>query len=155
MSDEQLARLNTLVQEAIGYQATRGDSINIMHAPFNGLVDEPPLPLWQQASFHTLLMNLFRYLVVAIIAWIMWRKLVQPSWERHQQTTLRQMEMEKEARDEAAAAQKHAAENDVRQRAQQRAHTEISTQQLRELAEQEPRVIALVLRQWMNQEGRP
>lgn len=155
MSDEQLARLNTLVQEAIGYQATRGDSINIMHAPFNGLVDEPPLPLWQQASFHTLLMNLFRYLVVAIIAWIMWRKLVQPSWERHQQTTLRQMELEKEARDEAAAAQKHAAENDVRQRAQQRAHTEISTQQLRELAEQEPRVIALVLRQWMNQEGRP
>jgi flagellar M-ring protein FliF len=155
MSDEQLARLNTLVQEAIGYQATRGDSINIMHAPFNGLVDEPPLPLWQQASFHTLLMNLFRYLVVAIIAWIMWRKLVQPSWERHQQTTLRQMELEKEARDEAAAAKKHAAENDVRQRAQQRAHTEISTQQLRELAEQEPRVIALVLRQWMNQEGRP
>ncbi|WP_182056700.1 flagellar basal-body MS-ring/collar protein FliF [Pantoea sp. ME81] len=155
MSDEQLARLNTLVQEAIGYQATRGDSINIMHAPFNGLVDEPPLPLWQQASFHTLLMNLFRYLVVAIIAWIMWRKLVQPSWERHQQTTLRQMELEKEARDEAAAAQKHVAENDVRQRAQQRAHTEISTQQLRELAEQEPRVIALVLRQWMNQEGRP
>ncbi len=155
MSDEQLARLNTLVQEAIGYQATRGDSINIMHAPFNGLVDEPPLPLWQQASFHTLLMNLFRYLVVAIIAWIMWRKLVQPSWERHQQTTLRQMELEKEAREEAAAAQKHAAENDVRQRAQQRAHTEISTQQLRELAEQEPRVIALVLRQWMNQEGRP
>lgn len=155
MSDEQLARLNGLVQEAIGYQATRGDSINIMHAPFNGLVDEPPLPLWQQASFHTLLMNLFRYLVVAIIAWIMWCKLVQPSWERHQQTTLRQMELEKEARDEAVAAQKHAAENDVRQRAQQRAHTEISTQQLRELAEQEPRVIALVLRQWMNQEGRP
>lgn len=155
MSDEQLARLNGLVQEAIGYQATRGDSINIMHAPFNGLVDEPPLPLWQQASFHTLLMNLFRYLVVAIIAWIMWRKLVQPSWERHQQTTLRQMELEKEAREEAVAAQKHAAENDVRQRAQQRAHTEISTQQLRELAEQEPRVIALVLRQWMNQEGRP
>ena len=65
--------------------------------------------------------------MVAISAWIMWRKLVQPGWERHQQTTLRQMGLEKEAREEAVAAQKHAAENDVRQRAQQRAHTEIST----------------------------
>mgnify|MGYP004727316173 FL=1 len=125
-----------------------------MHAPFNGVVEESAPPLWQQASFHTLLMNLFRYLVIAIIAWVMWRKLVQPSWERHQQTRLREMEMEKEAREEALAAKKHAAENDARSRAQQRINTELSTQQLREMAQQEPRVIALVLRQWMNKEVR-
>jgi len=154
MSEEQLARINTLVQEAIGYRAARGDSINIMHAPFNGVVEESAPPLWQQASFHTLLMNLFRYLVIAIIAWVMWRKLVQPSWERHQQTRLREMEMEKEAREEALAAKKHAAENDARSRAQQRINTELSTQQLREMAQQEPRVIALVIRQWMNKEVR-
>lgn len=154
MSEEQQARVHTLVQEAIGYQAARGDSINIMHAPFNGITEEPTPPLWQQTSFQTLLMNLFRYLVIAIIAWVMWRKLVQPSWERHQQTRLRQMEMEKEAREEALAAKKQAAENDVRLRAQQRVSAEISTQQLREMAEQEPRVIALVIRQWMNKELR-
>jgi flagellar basal-body M-ring protein/flagellar hook-basal body protein (fliF) len=154
MSEEQLARVHTLVQEAIGYQSARGDSINIMHAPFNGITEEPTPPLWQQASFQTLLMNLFRYLVIAIIAWVMWRKLVQPSWERHQQTSLRQMEMEKEAREAALAAKKQAAENDVRLRAQQRVNAEISTHQLREMAEQEPRVIALVIRQWMNKEVR-
>ncbi len=62
------------------------------------------------------------------------------------------MEMEKEARQEELAARKKASEKDARDRAQQRVDTELNSQQLRELAEQEPRVIALVIRQWMNQE---
>ena len=44
------------------------------------------------------MMAIARYLVIAIIAWVMWRKLVHPAWIRHQETSLRRMEMEKEAR---------------------------------------------------------
>lgn len=77
---------------------------------------------------------------------------VHPARIRHQETSLRRMEMEKEARQEELAARKKASEKDARDRAQQRVDTELNSQQLRELAEQEPRVIALVIRQWMNQE---
>ena len=152
IGEAELARINALVKEAIGYNATRGDSVNILNSAFNGVVEEPVPPFWEQESFYALLMAIARYLVIAIIAWIMWRKLVQPAWIRHQETTIRRLEMEKEAREEQQAAKKRAAEKEMRDRAQQRVDTELNGQQLRELAEQEPRVIALVIRQWMSKE---
>ncbi|EMG7109869.1 flagellar M-ring protein FliF [Enterobacter cloacae] len=152
ISEAELTRINALVKEAIGFNASRGDSVNILNSAFNGVVEEPVPPFWEQDRFYALLMAIARYLVIAIIAWVMWRKLVQPAWVRHQETTLRRLEMEKEAREEEIAAKKRAAEKNNRDRAQQRVDTELNGQQLRELAEQEPRVIALVIRQWMSKE---
>lgn len=152
MNEEELARINVLVKEAIGYSSTRGDSVNVMNSAFNGVIEEPIPPFWEQDRFYTLLMSIARYLVIALIAWVMWRKLVQPAWARHQETSIRRLEMEKEARQEEQAAKKRASEKGDRERAQQRVDTELNSQQLRELAEQEPRVIALVIRQWMNKE---
>ncbi|MDR0174328.1 flagellar basal-body MS-ring/collar protein FliF [Enterobacter sichuanensis] len=152
IGEAELARINALVKEAIGYNAARGDSVNILNSAFNGVVEAPIPPFWKQDRFYALLMAIARYLVIAIIAWIMWRKLVQPAWVRHQETTIRRLEMEKEAREEEIAAKKRAAEKISRDRAQQRVDTELNGQQLRELAEQEPRVIALVIRQWMSKE---
>lgn len=152
IGEAELARINALVKEAIGYNAARGDSVNILNSAFNGVVEEPVPPFWKQESFYVLLMAIARYLVIAIIAWVMWRKLVQPAWILHQETTIRRLEMEKEAREEEIAAKKRAAEKSNRDRAQQRVDTELNGQQLRELAEQEPRVIALVIRQWMSKE---
>ncbi|WP_097162587.1 flagellar basal-body MS-ring/collar protein FliF [Enterobacter sp. CC120223-11] len=152
ISEAELTRINALVKEAIGYSANRGDSVNIMNSPFNGVVEEPVPPFWKQESFYALLMSIARYLVIAIIAWVMWRKLVQPAWVRHQETAIRRMEMEKEVREEAMAEKKRASEKEASERAQQRVDTELNSQQLRELAEQEPRVIALVIRQWMNKD---
>ncbi|MCQ4444164.1 flagellar M-ring protein FliF [Enterobacter cloacae] len=152
ISETELTRINALVKEAIGYNAARGDSVNILNSAFNGVVEEAVPPFWEQDRFYALLMAIARYLVIAIIAWVMWRKLVQPAWMRHQETTIRRLEMEKEAREEQIAAKKRAAEKDARDRAQQRVDTELNGQQLRELAEQEPRVIALVIRQWMSKE---
>jgi flagellar M-ring protein FliF len=152
IGEAELARINALVKEAIGYNAARGDSVNILNSAFNGVVETPVPPFWKQDRFYALLMAIARYLVIAIIAWIMWRKLVQPAWIRHQETTIRRLEMEKEAREEELAAKKRAAEKNNRDRAQQRVDTELNGQQLRELAEQEPRVIALVIRQWMSKE---
>lgn len=154
MSEAELARIHTLVQEAIGYSAARGDSINIMNSPFNGIVEEPTPPLWQQENVQALLMSLARYLMIAIIGWVMWRKLVRPAWERHQEARLHVLAMEKQARDETQAAQKRAAEQEAQLRAKQRENTELSSKQLREIAEQEPRIIAQVIRQWMNKEVR-
>lgn len=152
ISQAELSRINALVKEAIGYNAARGDSVNILNSAFNGVVEEPLPPFWEQDRFFALLMAIARYLVIAIIAWIMWRKLVQPAWIRHQDTVIRRLEMEKEAREENIAAKKRAAEKSNRDRAQQKVDTELNGQQLRELAEQEPRVIALVIRQWMSKE---
>lgn len=149
----ELEHVNALVKEAIGYSAERGDSVNIVNSPFNGVAAEEAMPpIWKQERFYVLMMSIARYLAIAIIAWIMWRKLLHPAWIRHQETHIRRMEMEQEARQLQLDEQKRAAEVTAHAKAQRRVTSEVNSQQLRALAEQEPRVIALVLRQWMNKE---
>lgn len=49
MSDAQLEKLTALVRETVGFSKDRGDSINVVTAPFTKeKVDTTPLPVWQQ-----------------------------------------------------------------------------------------------------------
>ncbi len=46
---EQLEQMNALVREAIGFSKDRGDSVNLMNAPFNvEKVETVEVPLWKQ-----------------------------------------------------------------------------------------------------------
>ena len=53
MPAPQLERITALVKDAIGFDATRGDSVNVLNAPWHGepLITDAPLlsvPIWQQ-----------------------------------------------------------------------------------------------------------
>lgn len=49
MSDAQLEKLTALVRETIGFSKDRGDTINVVTAPFTKeKVNVEPLPMWQQ-----------------------------------------------------------------------------------------------------------
>ena len=50
--EEELERLTTLVRDAVGYNAQRGDTVNVISAPFDQVevpMDIPPVPLWEQS----------------------------------------------------------------------------------------------------------
>lgn len=50
LSEEELAKLTTLVRESMGFSADRGDSLQVINAPFQTPKVETPeeLPLWKQ-----------------------------------------------------------------------------------------------------------
>lgn len=50
LSAEELDKLTALVQEAVGYNKERGDSVRVINAPFKAPGEDKPddLPLWQQ-----------------------------------------------------------------------------------------------------------
>lgn len=152
LSKEQLEQINALAKEAIGYSSQRGDTVNIVNTPFSTLDESAQPPLWKQPEFINMLLTVLRYLFIALIAWVLWRKAVQPFWMKHQEFALQRLEMEKEARQAEIDAKSHRAEDSQRMKAQQKLQSELNTQKLRELAEQDPQIIALVVRQWMNKE---
>jgi flagellar M-ring protein FliF len=49
---QQIEQMTALVRETIGFNQTRGDSVNLVNAPFNEVVATEPeaLPFWQQAD---------------------------------------------------------------------------------------------------------
>lgn len=153
LTNAQMEQIKALVKEAMGYSEQRGDTLNIVNSPFTSLDDEVTPPLWKQPEFINLLMAIARYIFIAIIAFILWRKAVHPAWARHQEVSIRRLELEKEARQAAQDAENNAGERLAQSRAQQRVETEMNTQHLQSLAEQEPQVIAIVLRQWLNKEN--
>ena len=49
LTDAQIEKMTALVKEAVGFDAQRGDSVNLMNAPFVAdKVEFPELPLWRQ-----------------------------------------------------------------------------------------------------------
>ncbi|WP_157360000.1 flagellar basal-body MS-ring/collar protein FliF [Caldimonas brevitalea] len=56
LSEEELQKLTTLVQETVGYNQERGDSVKVVNAPFQvEKVDEQNLPLWKDPQTLELL----------------------------------------------------------------------------------------------------
>lgn len=152
LSKERMEQIQALVKEAMGYSSARGDTLNVVNSPFNDSPTEPEIPFWREPGFIDLLMSAGRYLMVALVALILWRKMLQPFWIKHQQLALQKLELEKEARQAELNAQLRKAEMHEQAKAQQRVETEVNIQQLRNTAEQDPQVIALVIRRWMNKE---
>lgn len=158
LNDQQIKQIEDLTREAMGYSQTRGDSVNVVNSQFN--TTEPTggdLPFWQQQSFFDQLMTAGRWLLVALVAFILYRKMVRPQ-------LLRKREAEKAAAEAAAA---HAAareeeaaysvqinkdELDQERKSNNRMSAEVMSQRIRDMSENDPRVVALVIREWMSNE---
>ncbi|WP_225085074.1 flagellar basal-body MS-ring/collar protein FliF [Pectobacterium colocasium] len=155
LTEEQIKQIETVAREAMGFSAERGDTLNVVNTPFMDSTDgSGELPFWQKQAFFDLLMEAGRWLLVLIVAWILWRKLVRPQLQRKAQQQEAAL---------AAAALSQGADNDVmvnlssseveqQRKSQQRVNAEMQSNRIREMAENDPRVVALVIRQWMSTE---
>lgn len=157
LSDDQIKQIESLTKEAMGYSSDRGDTLNVVNTPFTQTdASGGALPFWQQDRFIYLLMNAGRWLLVALAAWLLWRKLLRPLVQKNTQL----------AADHAAAVAASAAsptdkdvvvklskdEQEQQKRSQQKVNAEERSQRIRDMAENDPRVVALVIRQWMGNE---
>lgn len=154
LSKDQLAQVESLTREAMGFSTERGDTLNVVNTPFNATDDASgsALPFWQQQSFFDQLLNAGRYLLILLVAWVLWRKLVRPLIAKKQLAdkaaasvnnivqTAQATETAKQSKEELA----------LRKKNQQRVSAEVQAQRIRELADKDPRVVALVIRQWMS-----
>ena len=75
LSDEQMQRLKLLVQEAIGFDAARGDSVSVVNAAFSRPAPMEPevVPLWQQPTVLSIGRQLLGAFVVLVIGFAILR----------------------------------------------------------------------------------
>ncbi|WP_029987732.1 MULTISPECIES: flagellar basal-body MS-ring/collar protein FliF [unclassified Serratia (in: enterobacteria)] len=154
MSKEQLAQVESLVREAMGYSSSRGDTLNVVSTQFNDVEQTGgELPFWQSQSFIDQLFNAGRYLLVLLVAWILWRKLVRPQLQSRQIAQQAMVAAANAPANRPAEVNKPSHEEQaLHKKSQQRVNAEVQGQRIRELADKDPRVVALVIRQWMSNE---
>ncbi|BEO66699.1 flagellar M-ring protein [Serratia marcescens] len=154
MGKEQLAQIEALVREAMGYSSSRGDTLNVVNTPFTDTqVTGGELPFWQSQSFIDRLIDAGRYLLVLLVAWLLWRKLVRPQLQQRQAAQQAAIAAANAPAAKAVDSNKPSNEELAqRRKSQQRVSAEVQSQRIRDLADKDPRVVALVIRQWMSNE---
>ena len=66
-SDEKLLEIKSLVQEALGYDEARGDSVTVTSSPFVDILEAEVAPWYENASVKELTQQLATVLILAIV----------------------------------------------------------------------------------------
>ncbi len=155
LTADQIKQIENLTREAMGYSEKRGDTLNVVNSPFNSTDDVGgQLPFWQQQAFIDQMLAAGRWLLVLIVAWLLWRKAVRPQLVRRQEEA-KAIQEEQRARaeiEESVEVRLSKDEQLQQRRSNQRMTAEVMSQRIREMSDNDPRVVALVIRQWMSTE---
>ena len=156
LTAEQMKQIEDLTREAMGFSDTRGDTLNVVNSQFTAS-DETggELPFWQTQAFIDQMLSAGRWLIVLLVAWILWRKAVRPQIIRRQEETKAALEaarIRQETAEDSVEVALSKDEQHQQRRANQRLGAEVMSQRVRELSDNDPRVVALVIRQWMSNE---
>jgi flagellar M-ring protein FliF len=116
------------------------------------------LPFWQQQSFFDQLMDAGKWLLVALVAFVLYRKMVRPHLVRKQAAEKAAAEAvaaraaTDQPQEEAFNVQLSKDELDQERKSNNRMSAEVMSQRIRDMSENDPRVVALVIREWMSKE---
>ncbi|MDC9580668.1 flagellar basal-body MS-ring/collar protein FliF [Xenorhabdus sp. PR6a] len=153
LTPEQLAQIEALTREAMGFSADRGDSLNVVNTPFNDTAEVlEPLPFWQHPALLEKLLEAGRWLLLILVAWLLWHKMIVPQIAKKRAAEKAALDAQKNQLKQKTETNAELDEKMRRQMARQRVNAELQSQRIRELAEKDPRVVALVIRQWMSNE---
>jgi len=80
LSADEMAKINSLVKEAMGFNQDRGDSVSVANAPFDGVDREPEAPLewWRDPANLPLAKELAKFLITALILLYILLRIVRP-----------------------------------------------------------------------------
>ncbi|SDK92371.1 flagellar M-ring protein FliF [Modicisalibacter muralis] len=154
LSDIELAQIQRLVRQAIGFSATRNDAVEVVNSPFT----QPEhtveiLPWWQTPQALGLAMTLGRYLLVLIAALLLWFMVLRPLIKRQAPAQLAGPALRTPvpvgAVDSAEDEEDEAVETPRPRRRRSSAY-EQNLKDAREMAQEDPRLIAMIVRSWIN-----
>ena len=167
LSDTEMEQIRGLVRQAMGFSAARGDALEVVNSPFQiDAQDFDTLPWWQTPEVWSLGKSVLKYLVVALVALFLWFKVVKPLLRRQTaEPAPAPVAAPAPATGAAAAAgaasyqavsdsggvgDDEQADGSRRERSRRGASSyEQDLKEVREIAQEDPRLVAMVVRSWM------
>ncbi len=155
LSKEELAGINDLVRQAMGFDDKRGDTLQVLNSPF--VTETEPLdeqPWWKTAEAYNLTMGVLRYLLVGLAALTLWKFVLKPM-QRRSSTGTDLMSLDDD--DAVIAPAPRGSDNLVVGQdgtarpalPRKSALYEQNLESLKRLAGEDPRLVAMIVRGWM------
>ena len=143
LTAQQQEQLLTLVRETVGYSADRGDSVNVVSAPFVQDAQPAELPLWRQPEVLEMAKSLGVPIGLALFGGLVLLGLVRPMLKARKSGSVEAIEAELLERPALAAPGIP----------QGPSPEQLRLEQARQLAKQNPIAVANIVKTWINGEG--
>ena len=160
LSPAEVAQINELVKQAMGYSQARGDTLNVTNAPFDGIdkPDELAPDWWRDPANLPLLKDAAKYLFLALVIAFLWYRILRPLFKPVMKKFDEAVEMPPEPEPEEPEPEP---EPDLE--AEMAALKEIEEQKqviiyksnldmAKTLAQSDPRIVANVIKEWLGAE---
>jgi len=149
LSDGEKEQITALVKEAMGFNATRGDTLNVLNSEFNTEKEAivPEVPLWKQPEMISLAKDALRYLIILGIGLYLIFGVIRPALKNFEAARKQAQEAKEEAAREAETAHLEAVSHEPQQ-----APYEQSLQGARILAQNDPKIVAAVIKDWVSKD---
>lgn len=151
LSEADLAKITSLVREAVGFSQPRGDSLNVVNVPFNvdEKIAETEVPLWKQPENISLAKEIGKGLVLVIGLLVLVFGMIRPALR-----SIGARSAQIPSMDTAALSGPGCGLLAGVQAAQlSAANSAAQLADVRQLAKQEPGTVANVVRAWVNKDG--
>lgn len=159
LSDAEVDQINRLIRQAMGFSEARGDEIAVVNRPFAETTPEAePLEWWQEPETQQLGMTLGRYLLVGLAILLLYLLILRPLIKRVTQApqpaqpapTLQARVGEEDEDGAPPAGREEESTYEKPKRKRKASAYEDNLNALREMAQEDPRMVAMIVRGWMN-----
>jgi flagellar M-ring protein FliF len=153
LSDAEKTQINNLVSEAVGFDQSRGDTLNVQNVAFNDEKEiTPEIPLWKQPDMIDLAKSLAKYLLIAVVMLIAifgiikpaLKPLIAPSSVATQESTGSGEAGTFAGGDAGGGVSAQYASSSAAPPYEQ------GLQAARQIAQQDPKIVASVIKEWVN-----
>lgn len=166
LSTAEIAQIERLVRQAIGFSQARGDAIEVVNSPFSrDAEDHESLEWWQSPEIHALALTIGRYLLIALAVLLGYLLVLRPLIKRYTEQpvlasapgTSLQVRVGDTPETREGELQSGEEEDELQpyerpKRKRRSSAYEDHLADLREMAQEDPRMIAMIIRNWMNRE---
>ncbi len=157
LTKDELTQVYNLAKEAMGFNQARGDTLNVVNAPFNLDVSEeaPATPIWKDPAMQSLAKEIVKYLLIAGLLMYLVLGVLKPMMTelvavgRPVHDERRGDERGGASSDLAGAAEG----GDIVQLGSKRPHSyEDDLKLVKDMAKNDPKIVANVVKDWVNKE---
>jgi len=156
LSEAELASITRLVRQAMGFSEKRGDEMELINSPFSQPEALPEVPWWKTPEFFNLATSIGKYLIIAIIALLIWLMVFRPMMRRQREANEAAIAaanpvraaLASELGDEDIPSDEDEVVLPARRKRQVYAH---NMKGFVEMAKEDPRLVATVFRNWMKE----
>lgn len=154
LSAAEKTQIDDLIKDAVGFDPNRGDSLNVQNAAFNEDKEVvPEVPFWQRPEVIELAKQLGKYAIIAAVMLIVVFKIIKPAFR-----PLQPFKSDEHASEHAAGAglteglhaEGTAAEQPPANYAPAIPPYEQNLNIARQIAQQDPKIVASVIKDWVN-----